>query len=375
MSEELQTLREGIDAVDAELTRLFEQRMALAQRVGLYKKERGLPILDSVREREVLDARVAQLQNTKWAAAAREFFENIMRLSRREQQRVLAAPVESAENCLVAYQGVPGAFGHQAALQCAGEATDVLPFRSFEAVFQAVISGQAARGVLPLENSSAGSIADVYDLLGRYGCHIVGEVQVTVVHCLLGVPGAKIEDIRTVYSHEQGFLQCRAFLAGYPGWKQETYHNTAISAQYVAEQGDPCNAAIASELAGQCYGLEVLGRGIQTSSHNATRFVVVAAQPLWEPEANKATLAFTLRHERGTLHRALAAFVALGMNLTRIESRPILEKSWEYRFFVDIEGQLSPEKLTVLKDALAADCDDCRVLGHYVAARREGPHA
>lgn len=375
MSEALQTLREGIDAVDAELTRLFEQRMALAHRVGLYKRERDLPILDSARERAVLDARVSQLQDARWAAPAREFFEQLMRLSRQEQQRVLAAPEKTASNCLVAYQGVPGAFGHQAALQCAGDATEVLPFRSFEAVFQAVITGQAARGVLPLENSSAGSIADVYDLLGRYGCHIVGEVQVTVVQCLLGVPGAKIDDIRTVYSHEQGFLQSRTFLAEHPGWKQEIYHNTAISAQYVAEQGDPCNAAIASELAGQCYGLAVLQRGIQTSAHNATRFVVVAAQPLRKPGANKATIAFTLRHERGTLHRALAAFVALGMNLTRIESRPIQEKSWEYRFFVDIEGPLPPEKLTVLTDALAADCDDCRVLGHYVAAKREGPHA
>jgi chorismate mutase/prephenate dehydratase len=276
---------------------------------------------------------------------------------------------------------VTGAYGHQAALQWVAQVAekkgkgatdgDVLPCRTFEDVFRAVTDGTAAWGVLPLENSSAGGISDVHDLLSAYGCSIVGELMVPVAHCLLGVPGATLQDVRAVYSHEQGFLQCKAFLAQHPDWVQRPYFNTAISAQYVAEQGEAQNAAIASRLAGESYGLEILAEDIQTQAGNATRFVVVSAGPDADPsDHNKATLSFVLRHERGTLHRALAAFVALGMNLTRIESRPIPGQSWEYRFFVDIEGKLTPQKLDVLVEALEADCVDCRVLGHYSAANR-----
>ncbi len=368
MSDRLSDLRQGIDAVDAELTRLFEQRMALARKVGAYKQENGLPITDPARERAVLASRAAQIADPALADAAKDFFELLMRLSREEQARLLAEtePADAA----VAYQGVPGAFGHQAALLHGGEAAALLPCRSFDEVFQAVSEGKAACGVLPLENSSAGSIADVYDLLDAHRCHIVGEVLLPVAHCLLALPGAKLEDIHTVYSHEQGFLQCKAYLAGHPGWVRQPHLNTAVSARHVAELGDMRNAAIASRLAAQCYGLDVLAEGIQTQAGNATRFVVVAVRPAEDFTGhNKATLSFALRHERGTLHRALAAFVALGMNLTRIESRPIPGQNWEYRFLVDIEGALSAQKLAVLVEALEADCVDCRVLGHYPAAR------
>jgi chorismate mutase/prephenate dehydratase len=393
--DDLRTLRDGIDEVDAELTRLFERRMELARQVGEYKRERALPVTDPEREQEVLAERAARLRDERLAAPARVFFETLMRLSREEQRRV---PSRETPGAAVAYQGVPGAFGHQAALQyigerlrpddCedrrehgregaaeahGGESDGTLPCRTFEDVVKAVLSGEATCGVLPLENSSAGGISDVYDLLGAHGCAIVGEVMTPVAHCLLGVPGAKLSDIQMVYSHEQGFLQCRAYLTGHADWRQTPYFNTAISAQYVAEQGDPHNAAIASRLAAACYGLDVLAEDIHTQANNATRFVVVAIGPQEaDTTANKATLAFSLRHERGTLHRALAAFVALGMNLTRIESRPIQGQSWEYRFYVDIEGRLTPEKLSVLVEALEADCVDCRLLGHYPATRR--PH-
>lgn len=377
-TDELQGLRGSIDQVDAELVRLFARRMELARRVGAYKRERDLPILDPERERRVLEARAAQADDPRLTGPVTEFFETLMRLSREEQQRLPDDPAaDGADAPLIAYQGAPGAFGHQAALRYGGEDASTLPCPTFESVFQAVVGGQAALGVLPLENSSSGSIDDVCDLLGAYGCAIVGETLLPVSHCLLGLPDAKLSDIVTVYSHEQGFLQCRAFLSMHPGWRQVPHFNTAVSAQHVAELGDPRNAAIASRLAARCYGLDILAEDIQTQAGNATRFVAVAARPSPDPlgQANKATLSFSLRHERGALHRALAAFVALGMNLTRIESRPIPGQSWEYRFYVDIEGRLSPEKLRVLAEALEADCLDCRVLGHYPAARRASHEA
>ncbi len=377
--DELRPLREGIDRVDTELVRLFAERMELARRVGEYKRQRDLPITDPQREKQVIQKRTEQA-DPRLAGPVTELFETLMRLSREEQHRIqLAAgvqpggPAADAPAPIIAYQGVPGAFGHQAALQYGGEGAATLPCGTFKAVLQAVSAGQAALGVLPLENSSSGSIDDVCDLLGEYGCAIVGEVFTPVAHCLLGLPGAQLSRVESVYSHEQGFLQCRAFLAEHPGWRQVPHFNTAVSAQYVAEQRDPRNAAIASRLAAQCYGLNVLAEDIHTQAGNTTRFVAVAAHPQPGAQADKATLTFVLRHERGTLHRALAAFVALGMNLTRIESRPIPGQSWEYRFFVDIEGRLSPEKLHFLIEALEADCVECRVLGHYPAARRV-PH-
>ena len=373
MNDALQALRAEIDALDTELARLFAARMDVSRRVGEYKRARDLPILDAAREQAVLDARAALMQDPALRAPARAFYETVMRLSREAQQRVFDTPActePAAPVYAAAYQGIAGAFGHQAARMCAGEEAALLPCPSFEEVFRAVTEGRAHRGVLPLENSSAGGINDVHDLLERHGCSIVGELMVPVAHCLLGLPGAELAQIRRVYSHEQGFLQCRAFLAEHPAWEQIPYINTAISAQRVAQEGDPASAAIASRLAAQCCGLEVLAADIHTSAHNTTRFIVIAAQPLLAGPCTKATLTFTVRHERGSLHRALGGFVALGMSLCRIESRPIPGRSWEYRFFVDVEGSLSPEKLRILLEVLEADCLSCRVLGHYPAAPR-----
>jgi chorismate mutase/prephenate dehydratase len=365
VNDELQALRAALDALDGELAALFARRMALAQQVGLCKKRAGLPVLDAAREAQVLATRAALVTEPAWQADARAFFAELMRLSRLEQQRVLA---RTGEDARVAYQGLPGAYGHAAALACCGDGTATLPCTRFEDVFRAVADGQAAWGVLPLENSSAGSIADVYDLLGRYGCYIVGEVRVPVAHCLLGVPGAALADIREVRSHEQGFLQCREFLARHPDWRQSPCLNTAVAAQAVAQAGDPAVVAIAGRLAAAHYGLDVLAADIQTFAGNSTRFIRVAAHPDPDAHGDKATITFTLRHERGSLHRALAAFVALGMNLTRIESRPMPGQSWEYRFYVDAEGPMDERKLDVLMAALQEDCLDCRLLGRYPAA-------
>ena len=234
--------------------------------------------------------------------------------------------------------------------------------------------GKARYGVVPVENSSSGSINDVYDLLGKYACHIVGEQLVRVEHCLLGVPGAKVEEITQVFSHEQGFAQCPKFLGEHPDWVTTPYFNTAIAARHVAEMGDKHCAAIASRLAAKHYGLEILAPDIHTFDGNHTRFVVVSASPTPIGIPDKATVTFTLRHERGTLMRALSSFVAMGMNMTHIESRPLHNSNWEYCFYVDLTGNLRDSNLGVLMGSLQGDCENCRLLGVYQAAR-EDAHA
>lgn len=189
-------------------------------------------------------------------------------------------------------------------------------------------------------------------------------------HALLGLPGTRIDGIRTVYSHEQGFLQCAGYLEAHGDMQRVPCFNTAVAARRVQEEGNPANAAIASPLAGETYGLAVLQEEIQSFEGNTTRFIVIGRERA--AQGRKAMLTFTLRHERGALHRALACFVALGANLTRIESRPIPGTPFEYRFYVDVEGQLSAQRLEVLLEVLSEDCKSCALLGVFDPA--EGEH-
>lgn len=363
---DLTQCRAEIDAIDKQLIHLFEQRMQVSRDVARYKHAHNMNILDSSREEVVLQSRAAQVQEEVLKQPAVQLFREIMRLSREEQKRILGTLSESQT---VAYMGVPGAFSESAVVGFFGDSCSRAHYKTFEEVFAAVAQGEAKYGVLPVENSSSGSITTVYDLLGKYACHIVGEQLVRVEHCLLGVPGAKLEDVTTVYSHEQGFAQCPVFLAEHPDWVQRPYFNTAIAAQHVAEMGDVKNAAIASRLAARHYDLEILAPDIHSRGSNHTRFIVVSASPLSIGVPDKATLTFTVRHERGTLMRALSSFVALGMNLTHIESRPLPDVSWEYCFYVDLSGNVSEESLHLLMGSLTADCENCRLLGAYRAAK------
>ena len=302
------------------------------------------------------------------AQSVMALFTEIMRLSREEQRRYLE---EQTETKRIAYSGVPGAYSECAVVGFFGDDCERVNFKTFEEVFAAVADGKARYGVVPVENSSSGSINDVYDLLGKYACHIVGEQLVRVEHCLLGVPGAKVNEITQVFSHEQGFAQCPKFLGEHPAWVTTPYFNPAIAARHVAEMGDKHCAAIASRLAAKHYGLEILAPDIHTFDGNHTRFIVVSASPTPIGIPDKATVTFTLRHERGTLMRALSSFVAMGMNMTHIESRPLHNSNWEYCFYVDLTGNLRDSNLGVLMGSLQGDCENCRLLGVYQAARED----
>ena len=363
---DLNQCRAELDAIDAQLVRLFEKRMHVAREVALYKHHHNLNILDSSREQAVLESRAAQLHDEQLKRPLMDCFRELMRLSREEQRRYLDTLNQTQ---IVAYSGVPGAFSESAVVGFFGEDCQRVSFKTFDEVFAAVADGSVKYGVVPVENSSSGSINLVYDLLGRYACHIVGEQLVRVEHCLLGVPGAKIEDVKTVYSHEQGFAQCPVFLGEHPEWVTTPYFNTAIAAKHVSELGDPANAAIASRLAAKHYGLEILAPDIHSFNGNHTRFIVVSASPTPIGVPDKATITFTVRHERGSLMRALSSFVAMGMNLTHIESRPLHESNWEYCFYVDLTGNIEDSTMHVLMDALSKDCESCRQLGAYKAAK------
>jgi chorismate mutase/prephenate dehydratase len=273
-----------------------------------------------------------------------------------------------------AYQGIEGSYGSEAARLFFGGGADLVPCDTFKDVFAAVTGGTCGSGIVPVENSITGSVVQNYDLLDAYNCFITGELILPVNHVLLGVPGAETGDINKVYSHEQGLLQCADYLAAHKGWQRIPYLNTAMAAQYVAGEGDKSLAAIASRYAGEKYGLSVLAQDISGRANNSTRFFAVEAAPAGKApfdfskntaQGNKASLLFTLRHEKGSLARALVLLSDL--NLTRIESRPSPNENWEYRFYVDLEGDLA--NLPAILAGLSAYCLTVRLLGIYQSAR------
>ena len=365
---DLKQCRAELDALDAQLVELFEKRMQIARDVALYKLRHNINILDTSRENQVLESRAAMLEDEALKKPLTDLFREIMRLSREEQSRCLDM-FNTAQT--VAYCGIPGAYSERAVIGFFGADCERVHYKTFEEVFAAVANGEVKYGVIPVENSSSGSINQVYDLLRQHSCYIVGEQLVPVEHCLLGLPGAKLEDIETVYSHEQGFAQCSEFLSQHPDWVLSPYFNTAIAARHVTELGDKKNAAIASRLAAEHYKLEILKPDIHSYDGNHTRFIIVSTSQVSIGVPDKATITFVVRHERGSLMYALSHFVAMGMNLTHIESRPLHENNWEYCFYADVVGKMEENTLRILMESLSADCENCRLLGTYKAAVKQ----
>ena len=380
--DELQELRGGIDAIDARMVELFRRRMEVTARVGRYKLARGLPVLDTGREAQVLEKKAA-LAGEGLRDDVTALYETIMALSRRQQQRLIAqngtppwlvslnAAMQSARNPLpkgtarILYQGEPGAYAEEAAVDFFGEDCRRDHVAGWEDIFAALRDGKADYGVLPIENSSTGSINQVYDLLAKYGGYIVGEQTVRVNHCLMAPRGASLDTVREVFSHEQGLMQCGEYLKAHPDWTQTALRNTAAAAKFVAEQGDPGKAAIGSRRCAALYGLDVLAEGINSNRENFTRFVVVSPVMELHPGREKVSLLVTLSHQSGSLYRLLSVFAHGGLNLMKLESRPMPGRPWEYRFFVDFTGNLTaPGMEETLRDA-AETAEGFRVLGNY----------
>ena len=382
--EELKLYRDQIDQIDRELARLFQDRMEVVDKVGQYKQARGIPVLDNKREREVLEAKAELARDGGMQADLAALFENIMAISRRRQRklvredgaetgyerckRALANVRTPVSHPTVAYQGVAGAYSEVACVNFFGEnGSENIGLEQFEDVFEALKKGEADYAVVPIENSTSGAIRQVYDLMSRYDCYIAGETTVRVEHCLMAPRGATLDTITHVYSHEQGLFQSDRFLNAHPNWSQVPCGDTAGAGQYVAQTGDITKAAICSERAAQLYGLDILVRGTNHNSENTTRFVVVCPVMELSAGADKVSTVFTLPHEAGSLHRIMTIFAVNGLNVTRLESRPIPGCSWEYMFFLDFTGSLVTPELDGVLHELAQTAADFRVLGNFVA--------
>lgn len=367
----LDELREEINRIDKEIIKLFEDRMAVSLAVGDYKRANNMPVFVAEREKEVLKTRRSWLKNPEYGNAAEELFDCIMALSRGLQQQTVGAPTyeakEPLKNPRVAYSGVPGCYAEEAMKKYFGDDCRPVPSASFAAVFEALKKGDADYGVVPVENTSTGAIDDVLDLLASGGLYTVGQTVIEINHCLLGTADSDIADIREVYSHAQGLAQSRDFLSTLPQIKQIPCSNTAVAAKYVSEEGDSQKAAVASEHAANLYSLKVLARGINRKEHNRTRFAVIGRNLEIADDADIVSIAFTLKHESGTLKRAISQFASAGLNLLHIESRPLLDKNFEYLFFIDFSGNLKNPKVADALEKVKSECLTLTVLGNYKA--------
>ena len=383
----LEEYRKEIDAIDGELVRLFLRRMDVTQKVGEYKKAQGIPVLDASREKQVLAAKAALVDDPAGKADVTALYESIMAISRRQQrklvkeegsaggygrwQKAVENQRQPVERPRVVYQGEPGCYSEEAAAGFFGESVKARGLAWFDDVFTALQRREADYAMLPIENSSTGSIRQVYDLLAQYDFSIVGEWQVPVAHCLAALPGVTVEDIETVYSHEQGLMQCDKFLDGHRNWNRVPVLDTAGSAKQVSETKDRKAAAICSRRAAQLYGLEVLAYPINHNTANVTRFVVVSPTLELREGKDKISALFSLPHQSGSLHEILTIFAVQGLNLLKIESRPIPGRGWEYLFFLDFTGDLTAPGMDGVLHELSQLSADFRVLGNFKSYSQE----
>lgn len=274
---------------------------------------------------------------------------------------------EPIANPRVVYQGEPGAYSEAAAIDFFGKGVNAVGLHSFEDTFIALDKGEADYAVLPIENSSTGAIRQVYDQLEKYNYFFVGETTVEINHALMVLPGTKMEDIKTVYSHEQGLFQCEQFLGQHKDWRAVAQADTAGSAKMVAEKKDPTRAAICSERAAEIYGLEILQKKCNTSGNNTTRFIVVSPEAELRDERDKICISLTTANSSGALHNVLAVFAVHNVNLCRLESRPIPDRNWEYMFFIEFTGDLLTTDMDRVIHEISLMAGDLRVLGNFRA--------
>lgn len=374
---DLLACRKELDGIDRQIVELFEKRMKICGDVAQSKIESGKAVFDPERENQKLAAVKEQAHGEFNQQAVQELFAQMMTISRRYQYGLLAANGKSVdlgfekvveipkEGARVVYQGVEGAYGHAATEQYFGADADIHHVQTFEDAMKEVWDGTTDYAVLPIQNSSAGAVSDNYDLLTKYQNHIVAEVFLPVSHALLGHPDAELSDIRTVYSHPQALMQSSGYLNAHREWKQIKIENTAVAAQKIIEDGDKTQAAVASKIAGRIYGLKTLASAIQNNRGNTTRFIVVAKKPIYRADASKVSISFELPHRVGTLYNILNHISFNGVSMQMIESRPVPGRNWEYRFFIDMEGNLDDARVCNALTAISQEAQNLRILGNY----------
>lgn len=370
-------LRDEIDVIDAQMVKLYEERMEICQKVAEYKIATGKKVFDKERESAKL-AKVKSMTHTEMNAhGARDMFQQIMSSSRKLQYQLLAkegvngrlpfTQVQEVEkeHVRVAFQGVEGAYSQAAMKAFFGDDVNAVAVEKWRDALEAIMDGVADYAVLPIENSTAGFVSEIYDLLLKYDDYIVGEQVIRIEHKLLGLTEAELDDIQTVYSHEQALMQCENYLNGHAQWKQTAVINTAAAAKKVADEQDKTQAAIASAFAGENFGLKILDEKICSSEANSTRFIIVSNQRIFRKDAKKISICFEVPHTSGSLYNILSHFIYNNLSMSKIESRPIPERSWEYRFFVDFEGNLNDSAVKNALRGLTEEALNVKILGNY----------
>lgn len=375
---DLEQLRKEIDAIDGEITDLFIRRMKLCGEVARYKKENGLAVMSQGREREIL-RRVSVQAGEEMDSYARILFATLFDLSRSYQEMLMTdashvageiaaslanTPKMLPKTAVVACQGVEGGYTQQACDKVFSFA-DIMYFRNWEGVFSAVQKGLCRYGILPIENSSHGSVNGVYDLMRSFDFHIVHSVKLHISHSLLANPGAAMEGIKEIFSHEQAIGQCSAFLKTLPNVTVTVCENTAAAAKRVAESGRTDVAAISSDICAGIYGLRILRDKIHNTDNNYTRFIVISKEAEIYPGADHLSLMFQVGHTPGSLTRILSRFSSLGLNMTKLESRPISGADFHYLFYLDFQGSIYDPTVVKLLSELEQELDWFVFLGAY----------
>ena len=375
---DLNELRNKIDTIDTELVRLFSERMEIAGMVADYKKANNQPIYVPARERAILKD-VAEKAGPEMANYTRVLYSMMFELSRSYQRKrntttteLYKAITDSIENTpklfpqspMVACQGVEGAYA-QIACEKIFKSPFIMYFKNFDAVFNAIDKGLCQYGILPIENSTAGSVKKVYDLMIHHNFSIVRTFRLKVDHNLLANPGTKLEDIKEIYSHEQAINQCSEYLHNFPNAKIIPMENTAVAAELVSKSGRTDIAALSSRACEELYGLECLAASVQDEKNNRTRFICISKNLEIYPGADKTSIMMILNHKPGALYKVLARMYVLGINVIKLESRPIPDREFEFMFYFDLETSIYSEEFVQLMCELEDLCEDFKYLGSY----------
>ena len=375
---DLKELRGQIDEIDDQLVKLFCQRMDIAAQVAQYKKEQGLPILMPAREREKLQD-VSQKAGPEMAGYTRTLYTMLFELSRSYQSKLFggsqalynsitkvidSTPKLFPQSAMVACQGVEGAYSQLACEKIFANPM-IMYFKTFDGVFQAIDQGLCQYGILPIENSTAGSVTKVYDLMIQHNFYIARTFRLKVDHNLLANPGAKLEDIQEIYSHEQAINQCSAFLHSLKGVNVVPVANTAVAAEMVAASGRKDVAALSSRSCMELYNLKNLAASVQDKGNNRTRFICISKNMEIYPGSDKTSIMMVLSHKPGALYKVLARIYSLGINVTKLESRPIPDREFEFMFYFDLETSIYSDQFAELMCELESLCEEFKYLGSY----------
>jgi chorismate mutase/prephenate dehydratase len=360
-------LRNQIDKIDASLLLLFENRMEVVLNVAKYKKKNNMEILNGAREDAVVKKNLDLVKNKDLRLEVEEFFKSVMEISRGYQNKHLKLDelIVRDEKLTVGFYGVKGSFSEEALKGYFGEKVDTKAITEFEDIFLDLKYGKINYGVIPIENSSTGAISEVYDLLNKYNFYIIGEKYLKISQNLMGIKGSTLDGIKEVYSHPQGLEQSMEFLKGYKNWKLVPFNSTSKSAELVCGKQDKTLAAIASSKAAEIYGLKILQKNVNSNATNTTRFVVIAKETEATDENNKISLVLSTTHKAGSLYNVLKHFAENDINLLKIESRPIVDKPWEYFFYIDFEGNINEKKIVTAIDLIKLNSRYFKILGNY----------